>query len=160
MAFQEFQRLASNRFKFGVFMFMKLPSAFLCGVRLRSISPQQAVVSVPFKWLSQNPFRSIYFACQAMAAEMSTGVLALGHLHGRKPPVSMLVTKLEAAFYKKATDRIYFTCNDGEAMLHAIEEAVNTGSGTSFVATSLGKNAMGEVVSEFRVEWSFKAKAK
>jgi hypothetical protein len=160
MAFHDFQKLASNRFKFGIFMFMKLPSAFLCGVRLRSITAQQAVVSVPYKWLSQNPFRSIYFACQAMAAEMSTGVLALGHLHGRKPPVSMLVTKLDAAFFKKATDRIHFTCNDGEAMLQAIEETVRTGEGTSFVATSIGKNAAGEVVSEFRVEWSFKSKTK
>jgi hypothetical protein len=160
MAFHDFQKLASNPFKFGIFMFMKLPSAFLCGVRLRSITAQQAVVSVPYKWLSQNPFRSIYFACQAMAAEMSTGVLALGHLHGRKPPVSMLVTRLDAAFFKKATERIHFTCNDGEAMLKAIEETVRTGEGTSFVATSIGKNAAGEVVSEFRVEWSFKAKSK
>lgn len=160
MAFQKFQRLASNRLKFGIFMFMKLPSAFLCGVRLRSITAQEAVVSVPYKWLSQNPFRSTYFACQAMAAEMSTGVLALGHLHERKPPVSMLVTKLEASFFKKATERVYFTCHDGGAILQAIEETTRTGEGTAVVATSIGKNAAGEVVSEFKVEWSFKARTK
>lgn len=141
-------------------MFMKLPSAFLCGVRLRSIDERQAVVSVPYKWLSQNPFNSIYFACQAMAAEMSTGVLALGHLHGRKPPVSMLVTRIAGDFFKKATDRIHFTCNDGEAILKAIEETVNTGEGTTFVATSIGRNAAGDIVSEFKVEWSFKARTK
>jgi hypothetical protein len=28
--------------------------------------------------VSQNPFRSTYFACLSMAAEMSTGALALG----------------------------------------------------------------------------------
>jgi translation elongation factor EF-Tu-like GTPase len=109
-------------------------------------------------WLSQNPFRSIYFACQAMAAEMSTGVLALGHLHGRRPAVSMLVTSLQASFVKKATERIYFTCDDGEAMLAAIEKAVATGEGQTFTARSIGKTAGGDIVSEFLIEWSFKAK--
>ena len=159
MSFAQFQSLASSRVKFGAFMLLKLPSAFFCGVRLRHIDPREAVVSVPFKWLSQNPFRSIYFACQAMAAEMSTGVLALGHLHGRKPAVSMLVTSLEARFVKKATERIYFTCADGEDMRQCIEEAVRSGEGQVFVATSVGRTQHGEVVSEFRIEWSFKAKA-
>lgn len=158
MSFQQFQRTANSGLKFGLFMMMKLPSAFFCGVRLRSLTPQQAVVSVPFKWLSQNPFRSIYFACQAMAAEMSTGVLALGHLHGRQPAVSMLVTSLQASFLKKATERVYFTCDDGEAMLAAIEKAIATGEGQTFTARSIGKTAGGDIVSEFMVEWSFKAK--
>jgi hypothetical protein len=160
MAFQQFQQLASNRFKFGLFMLLKLPSAFFCGVRLRSINPQQAVVSVPFKWLSQNPFRSIYFACQAMAAEMSTGVLALGHLHERKPPVSMLVTRIEAVFVKKASECIYFTCADGDAIQQCIEAAVQSAEGKSITATSIGCNKAGEIMSEFKVEWSFKARTK
>lgn len=158
MAFSDFQKTANHSVKFGFFMLFKLPSAFFCGVRLRSINPQQAVVSVPYKWFSQNPFRSIYFACQAMAAEMSTGVLAIGHLHGRQPEISMLVTRISATFSKKAKERVFFSCNDGDAMLRQIEEAAATGNGTSFVATSIGKTAAGEVVSSFEVEWSFKAK--
>lgn len=141
-------------------MLAKLPSAFFCGVRLRSINPQQAVVSVPYKWFSQNPFHSIYFACQAMAAEMSTGVLAIGHLHRRQPDVSMLVTRISATFSKKAKERIFFTCNDGDAMLRKIEEAAATGNGTSFTATSIGQTAAGELVSSFEIEWSFKVKNK
>ena len=141
-------------------MFTKLPSAWLCGVRLRTIDDAHAVVSVPFKWLSQNPFRSIYFACQAMAAEMSTGVLAIGHTYERNPPVSMLVTKIEGVFVKKATGRIYFNCDDGKAILQTIEKAIATGQGQVITATSIGKNNQGEPVSEFRIEWSFKAKRK
>jgi hypothetical protein len=93
-----------------------------------------------------------------MAAEMSTGVLALGHLHGRKPAVSMLVTRIEAVFVKKAADRIYFTCNNGLEMLQCIDEAVTAGAGRTFVATSVGRTKNGDVVSEFKIEWSFKAK--
>lgn len=139
-------------------MLMKLPSAWFCGVRVREIDAQHAVVSVPYKWLSQNPFNSIYFACQAMAAEMSTGLLAMGHIYQRKPAVSMLVTKIEASFTKKASERIYFTCTDGNAILQAIETAIATGEGQAVTATSIGRNKVGEVVSEFKVEWSFKAR--
>ena len=158
MAFADFQKTAGNPIKFGLFMMMKLPSAFFCGVRLRSITPQKAVVSVPFKWLSQNPFRSIYFACQAMAAEMSTGVLALGHLHGQNQLVSMLVTGLQAQYFKKATERIYFTCDNGNQILQAIEKAVETGTGQTVQAVSQGKTAQGELVSTFIITWSFKVK--
>ena len=159
MSFHQFQQTANHRFKFGLFMLYKLPSAFFCGVRLRNINEDAAVVSVPFKWLSQNPFRSIYFACQAMAAEMSTGVLALGHIHGRKPAVSMLVTSIKAEFVKKATERIYFTCEDGQAIQAAVEQALQTGTGQQVTAMSTGRTKDGEVVSRFWVAWSFKGKS-
>lgn len=140
-------------------MLAKLPSAFFCGVRLRSLQADAAVVTVPYRWISQNPFRSTYFACQSMAAEMSTGVLALGHIHGRKPAVSMLVTRVEGVFVKKATERIYFTCADGLRMQQCIEESAENNEGVKFTATSIGRTADGVVVSEFNIEWSFKTKA-
>lgn len=160
MSFSQFQATAGNRFRFGLFMLRKLPSAFICGVRLRRLDEQHAVVSVPYKWLSQNPFRSTYFACQAMAAEMSTGVLAMGHTYGRNPPVSMLVTSVEAVFLKKATGRIYFTCHNGQDILSAIEKALAEGEGQTVTATSTGLNKAGEIISEFRIQWSFKARQK
>ena len=158
MAFQDFQATASNSFKFGLFMFWKLPSAFFCGVRLRQIDAQKAVVSVPFKWLSQNPFKSIYFACQAMAAEMSTGVLGLGHTDGRNPKVSMLVIGLQGQYFKKATERIYFTCEEGMVVAAAIDKAIATGEGQTVAMKSIGRTKAGEVVSEFVITWSFKAR--
>lgn len=156
--FSDFQKLATSKIKFGLFMFTKLPSAWFCGVRVREIDARHSVVSIPYKWLSQNPFNSIYFACQAMAAEMSTGLLAMGHIYHRKPAVSMLVTKIEAVFTKKASERIYFSCTDGDAILQAIEAALSTGQGQTITAVSVGRNKAGEVVSEFKVEWSFKAR--
>ena len=158
MSFSSFQSLASSRVRFGFFMLVKLPSAFFSGVRLRRITEQEAVVSVPYKWFSQNPFRSTYFACQAMAAEMSTGVLALGHIYKRKPAVSMLVTGLKATYYKKAVSRTYFTCHQGEEIRQAIEQAITTGEGQTIDVISIGRNASGEVISEFLISWSFKGK--
>ena len=160
MSFSQFQKLANHKFKFGFFLLSKLPSAWLSGVRVRELDEHHSVVTVPYKWLSQNPFRSTYFACQAMAAEMSTGLLAMGHVHNSKPAVSMLVTRIEAVFLKKATDRIFFTCNDGDDIFQTIEKAIQSGEGHTVTARSIGANKNGEVVSEFKIEWSFKAKKK
>lgn len=159
-AAQEFIQLMKHPVKFRMFLFLKLPSAFFSGIRIKEINESACVTSVPYKWFSQNPFRSTYFACLAMAAEMSTGVLALAHVHKRKPPVSMLVVNLEASYFKKAVGRTTFTCEDGPQMKATIEKAIETREGQVWRAKSVGKNEQQEIVAEFYITWSFKAKTK
>ena len=144
--------------KFRMFLLSKLPSAYFSGVRVKSLDENKCEVTVPFKWFSQNPFRSTYFACLSMAAEMSTGALALGHLYKRKPAVSMLVVKTEADYFKKAIDTTTFVCEDGSDIRKMIEEAIATGQGKTIRARSIGKNKAGELVAEFYFTWSFKTK--
>jgi Domain of unknown function (DUF4442) len=153
-----FIKLVNHPLKFKLFLLMKLPSAFFCGVRVKRISKERAEVTVPYKWLSQNPFKSTYFACLAMAAEMSTGLLGLMHIYKRTPGVSMLVVGLEATYYKKATGLTSFICQDGIAMGNIIEDAIKTGEGKSIKSKSIGRNEQGELVAEFFITWSFKAK--
>src|SRR4030095_5696396 len=98
-----FLHLARSPVKFRMFLLSKLPSAYFSGVRILEISEKECKVTVPYKWFSKNPFRSTYFACLSMAAEMSTGTLAMIHTYGREPRVSMLVVRLEGEFLKKAT---------------------------------------------------------
>lgn len=141
-----------------LFLFLKLPSAFFSGVRIQSITDERCVVTVPYKWFSQNPFRSTYFACLAMAAEMTTGVLGLMQIRGRKPNVSMLVVSLEATYFKKATDLTTFVCEDGKQIEQLVDEAIATGEARSIKAKSVGHNKAGEIVAEFYITWSFKAK--
>jgi len=156
---QSFFKLVNHPFKFSWFLFYKLPSAFFSGVRVREINEEKCITSVPYKWLTQNPFRSTYFASLAMAAEMSTGVIALSNVYKRKPSISTLVVKMEATYFKKAIEKIYFTCEQGKEIAAIIDEAVSLGEGKSIVAKSTGKNKSGEIVAEFLFTWSFKAKA-
>ena len=158
--FQSFANLMTHPLKFRMFLLSKLPAAYFSGVRVKSINENKCEVSVPFKWFSQNPFRSTYFACLSMAAEMSTGALALAHLYKRDPPVSMLVVKTEGEYFKKAIDKTTFVCEDGNQMKRMIEEAVITGEGRTIRAKSIGKNKSGEIVAEFFITWSFKSKNK
>jgi hypothetical protein len=153
-----FIRLMKHPLKFRMFLFFKLPSAFFAGVRIKEMDPQTCMVTVPYKWFSQNPFRSTYFACLGMAAEMSTGALAMAHLHKIDPPVSMLVTGIEGSFLKKAVDLTTFTCNDGGLIRQTIQDAILSGEGRTVKARSVGKNGSGEVVAEFLINWSFKSK--
>lgn len=141
-----------------MFLFWKLPSAFFSGVRVKNVDEEKCVVTVPFKWFSQNPFKSTYFACLSMAAEMSTGVLAMAHVYKRIPPVSMLVLNIKGGFMKKAVGKTTFTCNDGAAIKLSIEAAIASGEGKTITTQSTGINEQGEVVAVFEVTWSFKAK--
>lgn len=144
--------------KFRMFLFAKLPAAFWAGVRVKELDAEKCVAIVPYKWLSQNPFRSTYFACLSMAAEMSTGALAMAHLYKSNPPVSMLVVKVESEYFKKATGRTFFLCEDGKLFQQAVEETIATGEAKTVRAKSVGRNKEGEVVSEFFITWSFKSK--
>jgi hypothetical protein len=158
MAAEKFIRLLRHPVKFRLYLLVKLPAAFFSGVRIREVDEQHCVVTVPYKWFSQNPFRSTYFACLAMAAEMSSGVLALAHGYQRQPAVSMLVVKFEAGYFKKATGRTRFVCNDGLAIQAAIEKAFATGEPQVFIATAIGVNEQNEKVAECAITWSFKKK--
>ena len=154
----EFIQLVKHPIKFRLFLFSKLPAAFFSGVRVREMNEQRCVVTIPFKWLTQNPFRSTYFASLSMAAEMSTGALSLAHIYKRKPSISMLVVKTEANYFKKATDKTTFVCEDGDLIKQMIEESIATGEARTVRARSVGKNKAGEEIAEFFITWSFKSK--
>jgi hypothetical protein len=154
----EFIKLVKHPVKFRMFLFSKLPAAYFSGVRVREVDASHCVVTIPFKWLTQNPFRSTYFASLSMAAELSTGTLAMAHLYKLRPPVSMLVVKVESEYFKKATGRTTFTCEDGELIRQAIVESISTGEGRSVRALSTGRNENGETVAVFHITWSFRVK--
>jgi len=155
----KFIQLTKHPVKFRMFLFSKLPSAYFAGVRVKSFDEYHTEVTVPYKWFSQNPFRSTYFACLAMAAEMSTGLLAMLNTYHSKHVISMLVTGLEANYFKKATGITTFSCEDGKAITAAVNDAIATGESKLIKARSTGRNDNGDLVAEFFITWSFKAKA-
>ena len=144
--------------KLNTFLFLKLPAAFWCGVRVKSISKEQCVVTVKHRWFNQNPFKSMYFAVQAMAAELSTGALVIMQIKNSGKKISMLVANNNSNFSKKATGRITFTCNDCHIIEDAIQKTIANGEGQTIWMKSIGQNEKGEQVSEMNFEWSIKLK--
>ena len=154
-----FLDIARHPLKFKLFLLKQLPVAYFSGVRVKSISELKAVVTVPYKWLTRNPFRSTYFASLSMAAEMSTGLLAMAYVYKRDPKVSMLVVEIEGKFYKKATGRTSFVCEAGESFRIAVEQSISLGTSQTVKALSSGYNEMDELVAEFWITWSFKTRS-
>lgn len=144
--------------KINTFLFLRLPAAFICGVRVQSITDISCQVRVKHRWINQNPFHSMYFAVQAMAAELATGALVLHHIKKRGKPVSMLVANNKSTFSKKATGRITFICCDGASIEDTLQNTIATGEGQTLWMKAIGTNEKGEQVSEMDFEWSIKAK--
>lgn len=151
-----FIRFVQHPLKFPFYLLWKLPGAWLAGVRVKQLQEDSCITVVPYRWLSQNPFRSTYFACLAMAAEMSTGMLAI--MYTQNARVSMLVTGMQASFHKKAVAKTWFTCDEGAAIAAAVEKAIATGEGVTITVNSTGKNHDGTVIATFAITWSFKAR--
>ena len=145
---------------FRLFMLTSLPAALFSGIRVQRVDEQSSEISVRYSWFSKNPFKSIYFACLAMAAEMASGVLALVHTVDKQPSVSMLVFNMQAAFHKKAVGKIVFKCEDGDKIKSAIEQAIATGEGVTCSALSRGFDEEQTCVAEFTITWTFKQKKK
>ncbi|MGX7668231.1 DUF4442 domain-containing protein [Flavobacterium pedocola] len=144
--------------KLNAFLFFKLPSAFWSGVRVKQISTEQCTVSVKHRWFNQNPFNSMYFAVQAMAAELTTGALVMYQIKKSGKNISMLVANNKGSFSKKAKGRITFICKDGHLIEEAIQRTIATGEGQTFWMKSIGTDEKGDQVSEMEFEWSIKLK--
>ena len=144
--------------KINMFNILKLPSVFLTGVRVAKISDESCTVRVKHRWINQNPFKSMFWAVQGMAAELSTGALVIMKIRETGKKVSMLVTNNNATFTKKATGKITFVCNDGHLIDEALKKSIETGEGQVVWMQSIGKNQDGVVVSTFNFQWSVKVK--
>lgn len=157
---QKFVSRMRSPIMFNLFLLAKLPLAWVAGCRIERVDTDGCQVTLPYGWRSQNPFNSIYFAAQSMAAEMSTGVLALLAIENSGQSVAMLVGELEGGFTKKADRNVTFTCSDGDKMFAAVAETCRTGEPVTVRMETVGRMADGTEVSRFYFTWSLKRRSK
>lgn len=140
------------------FFLAKLPLALVAGLRLRELTEERCVATVPYGWRSTNPFRSTYFAALSMAAELSTGALAMAAVESAPRPVALLITGLTGSFEKKAVGLTSFTCTDGAKLFAAVERTIATGEPAAVEVPTIGTAPDGAVVARFTFTWSFKVR--
>jgi hypothetical protein len=144
--------------KINTFLIFKLPSAYFCGVRVKILEQQKCITTVKHKWINQNPFKSLFWAVQGMAAELSTGAIIINKIKESEKNIAMLLIKNEASYSKKATGRVSFECHEGDLIDAVIEEAIKTGKGQTVTLNVIGRNSKDEEVSEFKFTWSMKVR--
>ncbi|WP_333661621.1 DUF4442 domain-containing protein [Chishuiella changwenlii] len=138
----------------------QIPIAWIAGVRLQSWEENKVSTRIKYDFLNQNPFKSIFWAVQGMAAEFSSGLMANAKIAKTGENISMLVLGMQSKFLKKAVGKIIFTCEDGENIDKAIKEAISTKEGVLINVKSVGIDEEGDVVSEFQFTWTFKLREK
>jgi hypothetical protein len=136
-------------------MLFKLPAAWLTGVRISSISDTKCEVKVRFKWINQNPYRSMFWAVQGMAAELTTGMLLTKSIQESNTNISMLLVGNKSNFYKKAVGKIKFICDQGDVAKELINSTKKNITHKAWLKAK-GFDETGDIVSEFDFEWSCK----
>jgi hypothetical protein len=144
---------------FGLYLWRILPLGAFAGLRVVRLDAAACVVRLPGGWRTRNPFGSTYFAAQAMAAEMSSGAPALVLREDAPRSISMLPVGLRASYLKGLRGPGTFTCEDVAALAAAIARAAQSDEPQVLIARCTGRDAAGEVVSEFEVTWSLKRRA-
>lgn len=152
-----YQKKMRNTLYFWFGMLIKLPSAVFWKFRIKELDAEKCVVTIPYSWRTQNPFKSIYFAAMAGAGELSTGALCQLAISGLGK-YSMLVVDFRAEYFKKANQKITFTCEQGQE-LFSLLESLQLNDTAKLTMVSSGENPQGEEVAKFYVTWSFKRKA-
>lgn len=145
-----------NVWIFRTFLLFKIPLGWASGMKVIELERDHATTTVAHRWLNQNPFRSMYFAVMAMAAELSTGAIALMAIEGIKPSIASIIVGMEGEFVKRATTRVKFTCNQGSEVFEAVERSMKSGESETVKLRTEGKTADGTVVAVFHFTWSFK----
>ncbi len=158
MSKNKIKQLAKSPWKMKLYMLMNLPMGFIAGLKITEVTSAKAQITVPYKFINKNPFKSMYFAVQAMAGELSSGILALSEVAEATKPISMLVLNMKASFTKKARTKVTFSCNDGDKIRNAIAQSIATGEGQTVDVKSVGIDKNGDVVAEFTFTWTFKPK--
>lgn len=153
---QRFSKRMLNSWLLRTFLLLKMPMGWLSGIQVVQLDQTHASTTVSYQWINRNPFRSMYFAVLAMAAELSTGVLALMAIEGIKPGIACIIVGMEAEFVKKATSRIYFTCHEGAKVFEKVQECISSGEPKTIKLKTEGKTKDGTLVAVFHFKWSFR----
>ncbi len=141
--------------KFRLFSALSMPAARFAGLRMDRIDDEVCMTSIPGGWRSRNPFKTMYWAVQGMGAELATGAPPFAMSRAMPEKLRMFVIGTEATFTKRAKGRITFTCNEVSAVRDAIEQSMDTGESIDCDLKSVGRDASGDIVSEWVFKWNF-----
>ena len=137
-----------------IFTFFNLPSAWWSGVRVEKITSVTCDVKVHLSWINKNPFNSMFWAIQGMAAELSTSVLIMQEAKDLEIKISMLVINNKANFTKKAKGELVFSCRPSDSIKNTFQKLLETKNPQKLWLQSRGTDEQGDTVSTFDFEWT------
>jgi hypothetical protein len=140
------------------FNLAKMPMGLAAGLRLDHIDATSCTVSLPGGWRTQNPFGSMYWAAQGMAAEMATGVHGYVLTQAAPVPVRMILAGCQGEFTRMCKGRGRFEFKQGDLVRAQLEQTLRTGESVKCETEVIGYDPAGEQVSRWLFTWAFRAK--
>jgi hypothetical protein len=140
---------------------LKVPMISLIGPRVTEINDGLCCVRIPLKRLTKNHYGSLYISCQVTGAELPPGLLAMRLAQKHKANISIIFKEFHGAFKKRPDAHTMFRCEDGEAIEHAVLQAIETGTRqnqTVRVIATCPKTSGDAPVAEFELVLSLKMK--
>ena len=153
---QKLKRKLTSTLKFRLYLLFNLPIGLLAGMKIIDFTEKHCITSVPFNWINKNPFKSVYFAVQSMAAELSTATACMVAIQGHQPSIALIIVDMKGKFHKKATGKLFFTCMHQSQAYDTAAQAVASKKAQELSLKTIGTMSDGTVVSEFTFTWSFK----
>lgn len=140
--------------EFEEYLTTHIPIAWEAGVWFESYDGNSCSISVTLGLMNQNPFGSMFWAVEGMAAEFAGGMMLLSKIEATGVRMSTLVVNGTMTFTKKAVGKIVFTCNQGSKIDQEIEVAITTKEPRTIELASIGIDETGDQVAEFVFTWS------
>lgn len=146
-------------FKQKFYYLKNLPMGLVSGIKLIQLDAATSVSEVPFRWCNKNPFNSMYFAVQSMAAELSTAAPVMLALRVADADVALIITDMKADFVKKAQSKVTFTCMEYENIVNTITLLKQADDTADVIIKTVGRDVDGSEVATFYFTWSFKRRS-
>ncbi len=131
----------------------------LSGIKMIQLDETASVSEVPMRWGNKNPFNSMYFAVQSMAAELSTAAPILMALKGSDADIALIIVDLKAEFVKKAQSKVTFSCVEVDKITNAVAQLKCAGDIATVTARTTGRDVDDNEVASFYFTWSFRRRS-
>ena len=146
-------------FKQKLYYLKSLPMGLVSGIKLIQLDEERSVSEVPFRWCNKNPFNSMYFAVQSMAAELSTAAPIMLALKSSDANIALIIVDMKVDFVKKAQSRITFTCMEYDKILDAVAQLKQADDTAVVNVKTTGRDIDDNEVATFYFTWSFKRRS-
>ena len=137
----------------------QIPVIYYCRPNIIHLDDESCKLRIPLNWRTRNHVQSMYIGVFTVGADLTGGLLTLRSIQKRKRKVVLIFKDFHANFFKRAEQDVLFICNDGAAIDHAVQQAVDKGERVNLpinITAMLSQDTESDPVANFRLTLSMK----
>ena len=137
----------------------QIPVICYCRPKIIHLDDESCKLHIPLNWRTRNHVQSMYIGVFTVGADLTGWLLTLSSIRKRKRKVILIFKDFHANFFKRAEQDVLFICNDGAAIDHAVQQAVDKGERINLpinITAMLSQDTEEDPVANFRLTLSMK----